>query len=295
MKRNLLIFLKGILMGICDIIPGISGGTIAFITGIYERLINAVKNISPQLVKDFFSYASKRDAPRLSHLKASFRKVDIIFLVILGLGIGTALLIGSRLISFLLENYFVYTISFFIGLIIASSKIIFDHIEKHHTKNIILGFVGLLLGFLLAVLIPVSVTPTYGYVFLGGFLAISAMFLPGISGAFILLILGLYEFMLGVLHDILGQFLYFIVFGVGAGFGAFSISRIISFLFAKDKAKTLYVLLGLVVGALSIPIKRVYEAINIWNFSSLSIILAFVILGVVSVFLVARFERFKKK
>jgi len=254
MNKGVVIFLKGMLMGICDIIPGISGGTIAFITGIYDRLINAVKNISPKLVVDFFRYIFKRD----EGVKEDIRKVDIPFLVILGAGIGVAVLAGARAVSFLLENYFAYTISFFVGLILASSKAIFDRIEKHHGANMIFGFIGLLIGILLSLIIPLEINPTFGYVFLGGFLAISAMFLPGISGAFILLILGLYEFMLGVLHDILENISFFIVFVVGAGLGAFTISRVVSFLFRKDRCKTLYVLLGLVVGSLSIPIRNVY-------------------------------------
>jgi len=144
-------------------------------------------------------------------------------------------------------------------------------------------------------LIPVTVTPSYGYIFLSGIIAISAMFLPGISGAFILLILGVYEFMLNVLHDIMGQIYFFIFFGLGAIVGAFSISRIISFLFAKDKAKTLYVLLGLVIGSLSIPIKRVIEANNVLNIRSVSVIIAFIILGIASVLLITKIDEKKRK
>ena len=117
MKNKILLFLKGILMGICDLVPGISGGTIAFITGIYDRLINAVKGFSLQLVWDIVSF-------NLKGIKKDFRKLDLGFLIILFLGILTSLLLGSRVIEFLLENYTAYTLTFFIGLIIASSKII---------------------------------------------------------------------------------------------------------------------------------------------------------------------------
>ena len=104
---NLVIFLKGFLMGVCDIIPGISGGTIAFITGIYSRLINAVKNISFRVVLDIFGYLVHRDDESLGKVKEGFKRMDLGFLVVLGLGIGSAVLIMSRVVSFLLDNYFV--------------------------------------------------------------------------------------------------------------------------------------------------------------------------------------------
>lgn len=288
MKQTTLLFLKGVLMGICDIIPGISGGTIAFITGIYTRLINAVKSFSPKLVGDLFRYSIKRDKQGLSALKQDVKKLDLIFLITLGAGIATALLIGSRIITYLLENHYAYTISFFIGLILASSKAIFDHIERHHTKNIMFGLLGLLVGISLSILIPATITPNIAYIFIGGFLAISAMFLPGISGAFILLILGIYEFMLSVLHDILGKLDYFMAFTIGAILGAFSISRAVSFLFRKDKCKTLYVLLGLVIGCLSIPIKKVCQNTTSWTISNIVVMLLFLALGILSTTIVTK-------
>jgi len=271
MKNKFSIFLKGLLMGVCDLIPGISGGTIAFITGIYQRLIDSVKNLS-QAALDIFSFKK---------LKKDLKKADLLFLFILLLGIATAFLLGSRVIKFLLEEYFIYTISFFIGLILASSKIIFNHIENHKMKNILFGFLGLIVGGLFAVLIPLEATPSLPYVFLGGFLGISAMFLPGISGAFILLIMGLYEFLINVLHDIPGNIKYFLVFALGAILGAFTISRIVSFLFKKDRCKTLYFLLGLVIGALSIPVKKVVSLTEL-NALNIFTIAGFIILGILT-------------
>jgi len=269
-------------MGICDIIPGISGGTIAFITGIYARLINAVKSFSPKVAFDFFHYIFRRDKESLNLLKEDIKKLDLVFLLILTAGIGSAILIGSRIIGFFLEEYFEYTISFFIGLILASSKTIFENIKDHKMKNMLFGLFGLILGVCFSFIVPAEVVPSYFYIFFGGFLAISAMFLPGISGAFILLILGLYEFMINVLHDLFDNISVFFVFVLGAGLGAFTISRIISFLFRKDKCKTLYFLLGLVIGCLSIPIKRVYESNGSWNLFGLVIIIIFLVLGFTS-------------
>ncbi len=254
MRDKIFIFLKGFLMGICDLIPGISGGTIAFITGIYTRLINAVKSFSPKLFYDILTYPVNR---KKDSLREGIKKLDLIFLLILVMGIISAFLTGSRTIKFLLEEYLAYTLSFFVGLILASSKTIFEHIENHSIKNILFCFLGLILGLTFSILGHLTVRPSLGYVFLGGFCAVSAMFLPGISGAFILLIMGLYEFMIGVLNDIRGNISYFLIFIAGALLGAFSISRIISFLFKKNRCRTLYVLLGLVIGALSTPLKKI--------------------------------------
>lgn len=290
MLEHILIFLKGLLMGICDIIPGVSGGTIAFITGIYERLILAVKSFSFNLLKDFFLYIFGRNRIRKRALIKDIKSLDLAFLIVLVAGIGTAILAMSHIITFLLESYFAFTISFFVGLILASSKIIFDHIKNHHLTNVSFGLIGLIIGVALAFLIPATVTVTLPYVFLGGFIAISAMFLPGISGAFILFIMGLYEFLLNILHDVTNNLSYLFTFLIGAVLGALFISRIIAFLFKRDKCKTLYVLLGLVIGALSIPVKKVLTT-AVWTAPNIAIMLGLLILGVIAVFAVNKLEK----
>ena len=292
--KKLILFLKGMLMGICDVIPGVSGGTIAFITGIYDQLINSVKSFSPKLVGNLFKYALKRDKKTYLNLKEDVKNLDLVFLIMLFLGIGIAIFIGSGIITFLLDNHFTYTIAFFIGLILASSKVIYNNIKRHHKQNILFGVIGLLIGILLSILIPVQITPTLPYILLAGFLAISAMFLPGISGAFILLILGVYEFMLGVIHNVRTQISFFIVFMLGAVLGAFTISRVISFLFKKDRCKTLYVLLGLVIGSLSIPIKRVFQSNSTWSLPQIIITIVFLLMGFFIVGFISKMENNKK-
>lgn len=244
MKASFILFLKGMLMGICDLIPGISGGTVAFITGIYERLINAVKGFSPKLIVDF---------------KNEFKKLDLKFLIVLFAGIIFAILLGSRIIEGLLEDHYAKTISFFVGLILASSFVIYESIREHNFMNYLYGFAGLIVGIALVFLNPASVSVSIGYLFVGGFFAIGAMFLPGISGSFILLIMGLYEPIIGMLRDISGNWYQLGVFILGMILGAFVISRIISYLFKADKNKTLYFLLGLVIGALGVPVIKIYE------------------------------------
>lgn len=287
MKNKILIFLKGFLMGVCDLIPGISGGTVAFITGIYTRLINAVKSFSPKLIYDIVTYPINRKSDRL---KEDIKKLDLIFLLILMLGIMSAFLIGSRIVKFLLREHIAYTLSFFIGLILASSKTIFEHIENHNIKNILFCLLGLILGLLSSMLVPLIVEPSLGYVLLGGFCAVNAMFLPGISGAFILLIMGLYEFMINVLNDIRNNISYFLVFIAGAIMGAFTISRIISFLFKKNKCRTLYTLLGLVIGALATPVKKIIETTS-FQMSYVLIMVFWCLLGASLVVLMGSYKK----
>lgn len=287
------VFTKGLLMGICDIIPGISGGTVAFITGIYERLIESVKAISPRLIRDGYLYATRRDRRSQRVLACRLRRLDLGFLLILISGILSAIFLMSRLMEYLLANHFAYTKSFFIGLILASSKIIFDNIENHKAANIATGLTGLIFGASLSFIVPARVIePSLAYVFLGGFLAISAMFLPGISGAFILLILGLYEFILEAIGRLHEHVVYLAVFAAGAVVGTFSISRLISYLFKRNKCRTLYFLLGLVFGNLLIPIRRIYSE-TVMTYSTFGMILCITVLGMISVMVVRSLERKK--
>lgn len=243
-------------MGFCDIVPGVSGGTIALITGIYERLIESLNKLF-LLAKQAFQLTFGRITHK--QFSRSWKKQDLKFLAFLFSGIIIAILIGSKLMTYLLENHFTYTISFFIGLILVSGLLIYRSIKEHSAKSISLGIIGLIIGVLLAFILPATITsPSLWYILIAGFLAISAMFLPGISGSFILLILGVYEFMLLSLHQL--NIPVVVVFIIGAVLGAVVITRIIAYLFSKNESATLTVLLGLVLGCLSIPIKRLLSA-----------------------------------
>jgi putative membrane protein len=286
---NVKVFLKGMLMGICDTVPGISGGTIAFITGIYEKLINSIKGFSFLLIFDLILFIFGKGDRR--KLKKDISNLNLGFLITLLSGIVMAIFIFSRVMSFLLERHFAFTMVFFVGLIIASAKTIFKHIEKHHSANVVLAFFGLILGVSLAFLVPSVVEPSLGYVFLGGFLAISAMMLPGISGSFILLVIGIYGFMLNVVKNIFSNFDYIVVFVLGAVVGLFSISRVVSYLFKKDKSKILYFLLGLVVGSLSVPIRNIYSSGFYFNFINSIAFAVLFVLGVIAGSSVTRFSK----
>lgn len=277
-ENSIEIFLKGLLMGVCDIIPGISGGTIAFTTGIYERLLHAVKSFSPKVVKDVALWVTNRNATHTQELIKDFRQMDVGFLSVLFLGISIALMLMSHIVGYLLEHYFAYLMAFFIGLILSSSKILFDHIVNHKKENILFGFMGIACGLSLLLFVPAIVNPSPLYLFMSGFLAISAMFLPGISGAFILLILGVYEHLVLALHDVVGNIRDIFFFILGAILGAFTISRLILFLFSRYRCETLYLLLGLVLGSLSIPLQQIFKEAH--SFSLLELTGALVLFGV---------------
>ncbi|MCA9497409.1 MAG: DUF368 domain-containing protein [Nanoarchaeota archaeon] len=284
MNEKKVIYLKGFLMGVCDLIPGISGGTIAFITGIYERLIKAIHNISP---KNYLNLLlSLKNSNKFIKI---FNKLDILFLIILFFGIFSAILIGSNLISFLLENYKAFLLSFFLGLILASSKIIYDDIKIHSSSNMFFGLIGFFLGLIITFLTPSQVSnPSFIYILIGGFLAIFALFLPGISGSFILLIMGLYEFIITSVKELKTQYLNLIPFAIGAAAGVFIISRLITWLFKKDKCKTLYFLLGLVLSTLLILIREINNNISIFNSLIASQIIILFGFGLLAVFLIKR-------
>lgn len=280
--KKLLIFLRGLLMGFCDIIPGVSGGTIAFITGIYDRLISAIANLA-FFPKSLFQYLTgKMSARSFARVRKS---LDAPFLITLFLGIILAVILGSWGMTFLLKNYFVYTISFFIGLILVSSLFIAKEIKIYAHSSMIAGLIALLLGVSLAFILPATIVPSWWFVILAGFLAISAMFLPGISGSFILLILGVYEFMIKSIHTL--NIPIIILFLIGALIGAVVISRIISYLLKKYKSPTFSVLLGLVIGCLAVPLKRL---IDVWSGQSIFLALVFFLLGVLLVWLINKFS-----
>jgi putative membrane protein len=288
-------FFKGLAMGICDTIPGISSGTIAFITGIYHRLIEAIKSFSPKIIIDSINYSFKKDGENLKSLKQDIKKLDLIFLTTLVFGIILGIFISSRILKILLDNYLPYTLSFFIGLILASSLIIFKEIKNHKIINQIFALIGLLIGVLISFIAPASTdSPSSIYLLLGGFLGASAMFLPGISGAFILLVMGIYEFIINAVQNIRDNLFDLTVFGIGFLLGMGLISRIISFIFKKDKCKTLYFLLGLVLGSLIVPLKEINSYINFMNYQDTIILALLFFIGILTILIVWTIERKSK-
>ncbi|NQZ85470.1 MAG: DUF368 domain-containing protein [Nanoarchaeales archaeon] len=281
MASKVNLFLKGMLMGVCDLIPGISGGTIAFITGIYERLINAVVNIN---VKNYFNLVFSKEKKERKKL---FKELDIMFLIILFSGILFAIVLGSKIVSYLIENFYSYVFAFFTGLILASGLFISKHIKERNNLNKLFGLIGFICGLLLLFFSPNEViNPSKLLLVLSGFLAIFALFLPGISGSFILVMLGMYEYVVELVKNL--DLVNLIPFVFGAGVGVVVVSHVVKFLFSKDKCKTLYFLLGLVFGTLFIPIRNIAEQVDVF---SVGLVFNLVILFVFGFWIVRKLER----
>jgi len=191
MKFKLDLFLKGVFMGIAEIIPGVSGGTIAFITGIYEELINSIKSINASSVKLLLSFK----------LSLFWKQINGSFLLTLLVGMLTSILALSRVIVFLIEEHPFKIWGFFFGLIIASTIVIFYQIKLVNSKVFISALIGLIISSYIALEAPSSTPNSNLFIFLSGAIAISAMILPGISGSFILVFLSKYEFILNSLNN----------------------------------------------------------------------------------------------
>ena len=244
MNRNLfdyvIISLKGIAMGAADVVPGVSGGTIAFISGIYEELITSINNIDLSLFKTL-----KKEG-----IKAAWKQLNGNFLLALLLGIGISILSLAKIIKSLLNNEPVLLWSFFFGLVIASILFIGKQIEKWNWQAIV--------GFVLAAAVAyyITVLPSGDesntaswFIFLAGALAICAMILPGISGAFILVLLGAYEPVLSAINN--RDVKTIALFAAGAIIGLLSFSKLLKWLFSNYKNVTLAVLTGFILGSLN--------------------------------------------
>jgi putative membrane protein len=233
------IFFKGLLMGAADVVPGVSGGTMALITGIYPRLITAIASIGPRTVSVL----------RKEGLKAAWHSVDGTFLSVLAAGIVTALLSLAHVVGWLLDAYPPVLWAFFFGLILASTVVIRTQVKTWSSGTVVALLGGLAIGLAVSFLSPASTPEALWFVFLSGAIAISAMILPGISGSFLLVLMGKYEFILDAVRaadvTVVGVFLAGILIGLMTG------SRIIKVLFARYHDLTLAAVVGIMLGSLA--------------------------------------------
>lgn len=238
--KNLILFLKGLAMGAANVIPGVSGGTIAFISGIYERLINALKSIDLVSIKLLltgkFSEFSKR--------------IDLLFLIVLFVGVGVSILSLAKVLEIAFEQYEVFTLAFFFGLIIASVYAVSKQIDQINLGVVISFLIGAGIAIAIAFLPPAQPNDSFVYLLLCGVVAVCSMILPGLSGSYVLLLMGNYvlvlkaisSFDIGVMTPI----------AIGCVVGLVTLSRLLSFLFSHFKNITIAVLAGFVAGSLLI-------------------------------------------
>ncbi len=238
MKAQLRIVAIGALMGIVEIVPGVSGGTIAFISGIYERLINGLKRFTPRLLVE------------LKHrgFKGVWSWLDATFLLMLFGSMGLSIFVFANAVSYLLVHEPIGVRAFFFGLVLASGWVVGRQIEKPDFEIGIAFSAGLAIGLFLVKLAPLEMEPSLFTLFLGGMFAVCAWILPGISGSFILLLLGLYSVVLEAITTL--DILSILCLAGGCVLGLVSFARVLSHLFARFRRQTLSVLTGFMLGSL---------------------------------------------
>ncbi len=244
---KLALALKGMAMGIAEVIPGVSGGTIAFITGIYETLLETIKNIlGPEVWVSL-----RRDG-----LSAAWQRANGLFLVFLLGGMAAGVIFGVFFITHLLENYPIQLWAFFFGLIIASAVYIGRLVERWTITEVIALVAGTMLAYLITIATPAEGSTALGAVFVAGIIAISALILPGISGSFMLLLMGMYTIIIPTVKEALktldpDKLLILGVFGAGCLIGLGTFSRVLSWTFKNYHNPTLATLTGFMLGSLN--------------------------------------------
>ncbi len=236
--QHLLVYAKGMIMGISDSVPGVSGGTIAVAANIYDRIIYAVRAIDADALRLLLA----------GRLQECWRHVDGTFLLALGLGIGSGLLLGANLIVYLIENNPEPLRAFFIGLIAAAIWLLRGETVLRDWRNALSAAVGALFVLLVSMASPGEIRPSTFYLFLCGMIAVSAMLLPGLSGAFILLLLGAYQYMLIALTGF--DIPVLLIFLAGCVLGVLLMSRIVGWLLRRHRRRAYGFICGLLAGSI---------------------------------------------
>jgi len=241
MSHYLSLFLKGVAMGAANVIPGVSGGTIAFVTGIYEQFINALKSIDHKAAGHLFAL----------RFAAFSRHVNLPFLAVLFLGVALSLVTLGKLFDWLFIHYPTYTWSYFFGLILASVYYVSKSIRQWNPPSVLALLAGVAAALVLAFLKPAEENPSFLYVSLCGVVAVCSMILPGLSGSFVLILMGNYQLVMlrAVPHFDLGIIL---PFAVGGAVGFVALSHLIAFLLKRFHDATLSLLTGFILGSLVI-------------------------------------------
>ena len=238
MKSDISTFLNGLAMGAANVIPGVSGGTIALITGIYERLINAIKRCDPKALKLVLK----------GQFNDAWNYIDGRFLFALMAGVAISIVSLARLFEYLLEHHERLTMAFFFGLILLSIVYVAQRVTAWAPTVWLALLIGSAVAIGIAFLAPATENPAFFYVFLCGVAAISSMILPGLSGSFVLIIMGNYALVLGAINNFdLG---IIIPLALGCGFGLIAFSHILSWVFKHYANHTLAIMTGFVIGSL---------------------------------------------
>jgi len=250
MKNYLVLFLKGMGMGAANVIPGVSGGTIALITGIFEELINSIKSFDATAVKLLFT----------GKWKDFSKHVNLLFLIIVFAGAFVSIFSLAVVLKFLFTFYPVYIWAFFFGLIIASVIFVGKTISTWNWSVIVIFIIGTAIAVIISFLSPATQNEALWYLFICGIVAVCSMILPGLSGSFVLILMGNYQLvMINAVKDLNLKIL--LPVALGAGFGLITFSHLLSWLFKKFKDQTISLLTGFILGSLAIlwPWKVSYD------------------------------------
>ncbi|MCD4682222.1 MAG: DUF368 domain-containing protein [Bacteroidales bacterium] len=241
MKNYIFLVLKGIAMGAANVIPGVSGGTMALITGIFERLIDAIKSFNIKAIKLLFALKFKEFA----------KHVDLYFLIAVFAGIAIAIITLARLFGYLFDSYPVYIWSYFFGLVLASVYFVGKTVSKWTLSVIITFIIGTAIAVVISVLNPATENSGFIYLLLCGVVAMCSMILPGLSGSFVLILMGNYQLvMIDAINDRNLGILIPVV--IGAALGLLVFSHILSWVFKRYRDQTISLLTGFILGSLSI-------------------------------------------
>ncbi|MBE9480740.1 MAG: DUF368 domain-containing protein [Bacteroidetes bacterium] len=307
MIKYIILFLKGLGMGAANVIPGVSGGTIALITGIFERLINSIKSFNFKAIKLLFT----------GKFKEFVKYTDLYFLIAIIAGIVIAIVTLARLFDFLFENYPVYIWSYFFGLVLASVYFVGKTVSKWTVSVIITFIIGTAIAIIISLLNPAIENKNFFYLIICGVAAICSMILPGLSGSFILFIMGNYKLVaIDAINNVDIKILIPVLIGAVGGLLVFS--HILSWVFKKYRNETISLLTGFILGSVSIlwpwqnkiflldelgnhilkkgePIVVSYERILPEAFNSqFFIAIGFIILGILSIWIIEKSAETKK-
>ena len=239
MLKHLIVALKGFFMGAANVVPGVSGGTIALITGIYKEIIEALGSLTQ---KETWKSLFKGD------FRGFWNQVHGTFLIWLAIGVVLSVFSLAKLMTYVLEHFPVHTWAFFFGLIVASAILMFKGIKGWGIKEILFTLGGVALGLIVCTLSPTKTPDNWFFIFLCGAIAVCTMILPGISGSFILVIMGKYDYIMQAVADLNWPVL--IVFGLGCVVGILAFAKFLHWLLARFEKQTMLVLLGFILGSL---------------------------------------------
>ncbi len=233
------VYAAGFAMGSADVVPGVSGGTVAFIVGIYEELIGSIRAVGRPVFWGAVTGMRWREAIRI---------INLFFLIAVGAGILSAILLLAPGIEWMLLNQPILIWSFFFGLVVASIVVVAPRVKIWSISRWVALALGAVAGYLIVGLVPVQTPETWWFIMLSGAIAICAMILPGISGSFILVLLGKYQFIINAVNQ--RDLVSLMFFAIGAAVGLVSFAQVLSWLFRRYHDLTVAALTGLMIGSL---------------------------------------------